>query len=79
MKCQVCKKQEAKANSIICSDLCNEIRLMINRLSDKYTPTPGCKNCHSDLMNGCTKKCQSEFELAHEFIKDLYLLIRIKL
>jgi hypothetical protein len=77
MKCQVCKINESKPNCIVCSDRCNKIRLEINRLVDKYKHTNGCENCLGDLDQGCTEICKNEFKEAHEFVNELYSLIRI--
>jgi len=76
MKCQVCKTNEAKPNSIVCGDRCNNARLEIIRLSSKYTPTNGCENCWGDLGQGCTKKCKEEFKKSDEFVAELYSLVR---
>ena len=54
-------------------------RLEIIRLSDKYTPTNGCANCHGDLYQGCDTTCKEEFYKAGEFVRELYNLVRIKL
>jgi hypothetical protein len=67
MKCVVCKRNEAKKNSIVCSENCQNIRLMINKLLDKYTPTNGCDNCWGDLHGECTNKCKQEFKKARIF------------
>jgi hypothetical protein len=77
MKCQVCKTKEAEPRSTVCSDRCFEIRSMISRLQDKYTPTHGCDNCWGDLHQECTKECKEEFEKSSEFVKELYNLIRL--
>ena len=77
MKCQVCKIKEAENNSIVCSEKCNQIRLKIIELSNKYTPTNGCDNCLGDLYQGCTDKCKNEFKLSSKFIKDLYSIVRL--
>ena len=76
MKCKICKK-EAINNSVVCSAKCNEIRLKIIKLINKYTPTNGCENCWGDLMIGCTDKCKNEFKLAHEFANDIYFIVRL--
>ncbi len=77
MKCQVCKVKEAEPHKIVCSDNCNNIRLMIRKLSDIYTPTNGCDNCWGDLGQGCTTKCKDEFKKAHIFVKEMYSLVRM--
>ena len=77
MKCQVCQVRDAQVKSIVCSTRCNNIRLEILRLTDKYTPTYGCENCWGDLGQGCTEQCKSEFRAGHEFAKELYALIRL--
>lgn len=76
MKCQVCKINETEPNSIVCGEICNKARLEIIRLSNKYTPTNGCDNCRGDLHQGCTEKCKDEFKKAHEFVGELYSLVR---
>jgi len=76
MKCQVCKINEAEPNSIVCGDRCNNARLEIIRLSNKYTPTNGCDNCWGDLGQGCTDKCKEEFHKSSEFVGELYRLVR---
>jgi len=76
MKCQICGRP-ARKNSIVCSDNCNDIRLLIMNLSNKYTPTNGCDNCWGDLHQGCTDKCKQEFKNSTEFIKELYNFIRL--
>ena len=48
----------------------------IIRLTNKYTPTNGCDNCWGDLHQGCTEKCKVEGKLAHEFVVELYSLVR---
>lgn len=76
MKCPICEIKETEPNSIVCSDTCNQKRLTIIRLIDKYTPTNGCDNCWGDLGQGCNKKCKEEFKDAHKFVKELYSLAR---
>lgn len=78
MKCSICEK-EAMSGSIVCSENCNEIRLMIIKLSNKHTPTNGCENCWGDLGQGCTDKCKNESKLSYEFIKKMYSLVRLAL
>jgi len=77
MKCVVCKKEYEKNGSIVCSENCQNIRLEINRLLDKYTPTNGCENCWGDLHQGCTVECKLEFKKARDFAVELYELIRL--
>ena len=77
MKCQVCKVHDAEKNTIVCSDNCNDIRLRIIVLSDKYTPTNGCENCWGDLGIVCTDKCQDEFNKSHVFITELFCFVRL--
>ena len=77
MKCQVCRIKEAETLSIVCSDRCDKIRLKIIELSDRYTPTPGCENCHGDLGVGCTTECINQFQAARSLISELYSLVRI--
>ena len=77
MKCQVCKKNEARKNSVICSDNCQNIRLEVYRLLDKYTPTNGCDNCWGDLHQGCTEKCKEEFKKMGIFANELWELIKL--
>jgi len=79
MKCQVCKINERKKNSVICSDKCDVIRLDIIRLANKYTPTVGCENCWGDLGQGCTEKCKDEFKKSNEFVGEIYRLVRVSL
>jgi hypothetical protein len=79
MKCQVCRIKETKANSIVCSENCNQIRLKIHRLSDTYTPTSGCAKCWGDLGGSCTDKCKYEFAIASKFVNELYELVRLTL
>ena len=43
----------------------------IREITDKYFPTNGCENCWGDLHQGCTEKCQEEFKIRRNFIKDL--------
>ncbi len=76
MKCQICKINETN-NSIVCSDRCNEIRLLIIKLSNKYTPTNGCENCWGDLRQGCSEKCKQEGKKSAEFISEMYSIVRI--
>ena len=76
MKCQVCKINEAEPNSIVCGDKCNNARLEIIRLTNKYTPTNGCENCRGDLRQGCTEKCKDEIKKSREFGIELYSLVR---
>jgi hypothetical protein len=76
MKCYVCKIKEAKSGSTVCSERCHEISLLIRRLADICTPTPGCENCLGDLHQGCTDKCRSEFKLSYYFVSELYKLVR---
>ena len=75
MKCRVCRIKEAEANSIVCGEKCNNIRLRIINMVKKYTPTNGCDNCWGDLRQGCTNKCVSEFKLSAEFAKELWGLV----
>lgn len=77
MKCQICKINESEKNNIVCSDRCNIIRLTIIKLSNKYTPTNGCKNCWGDLRQGCSEKCKEEFKKLAQFISDLYFIVNI--
>jgi len=77
MKCTVCKINEAEKGSIVCSENCQNIRLMVLKLTSKYTPTHGCENCLGDLHIGCTDKCRQEFQDLGEFVKELYLLIEL--
>lgn len=79
MKCSTCKVNEAKPGIIVCSDVCDKIRLTVNRLIDICTPTPGCDNCHGDLYKGCTEKCKKEFRESNAFAKELWLLVRTEL
>jgi len=74
MKCYICNKKSRK-DSIVCSDSCNRIRLLIIQLSNKYTPTNGCDNCWGDLGQGCTIDCKQEFKKSSEFIKDMHKLV----
>ena len=76
MKCQVCKIKEAEPNSIVCSDKCNNLRLSIMRLQNKYTPTHGCDNCWGDLHQGCTEKCKEEFKQSREFGSELWQIVK---
>ena len=76
MKCQVCKTREAEPNSTVCGDVCNNARLGIIKLSNKYTPTNGCDNCWGDLHQGCTDKCKDEFRKSSEFVRELYHHVR---
>jgi len=75
MKCEVCGN-EARKNSVVCSDHCQEIRLKVFRLVDKYFPTNGCDNCWSDLHTGCSEKCKREFSDAMKFGQDVWELVR---
>jgi hypothetical protein len=77
MKCQVCNTKEAERNSIVCGEICNQIRLKIIKLSNKYTPTNGCNNCLGDLGCGCSEQCKEEFKKSGEFVKELYNLVRL--
>lgn len=79
MKCQICKIKETRPGSIVCSDKCNEIRLRIYKLVEKYTPTNGCANCRGDLGQGCTEKCREEFRLGSEFSRELYSFVKLVL
>ena len=76
MKCEVWKKP-AMENSIVCSDNCQEVRLKMFELGDKYYPTHGCDNCWSDSHTGCTEQCKKEFKESGEFGKDLWSLVRL--
>ena len=76
MKCQVCKIKESELNSIVCGDKCNNARLEIIRLSNKYTPINGCDNCWGDLGQGCTNKCKDKFKKSSDFVNELYNLVR---
>jgi len=77
MKCKVCKINEAKPLSIVCSENCNKIRLLINLLSNKYTPTYGCDNCRGDNGGRCTSLCRQEFSASSLFVKELYSLVKL--
>ena len=77
MKCQVCKKNDAKKNSIVCSEDCQKIRLGIHKLLEKYTPAHGCENCWGDLHQGCTDKCKEEIKNGCEFAVELYDIVRL--
>jgi hypothetical protein len=74
MKCQVCEK-EAKKNSVVCSDRCQEVRLRLFELVDKYFPTHGCDNCWSDGGGKCTEQCRKEFREGGKFATDLWDLV----
>ena len=78
MKCEVCNKP-ARKNSIVCSDHCQKIRLIVFGLADKYFPTPGCNNCLGDLHGNCTEQCDREFKKLGEFSKDLWSLVELVL
>ena len=77
MKCEVCKTKESEKNTVVCSEKCNEIRLEIIRLANKYTPTNGCENCWGDLGQGCTYECKDEFKKATEFVEELQRIVRV--
>ena len=74
MKCEVCGKPALK-NKVICSELCQKIRLRIYKLGDKYAPTHGCDNCWGDLHQGCTEQCKKEFKKLGEISEDLWSLV----
>ena len=76
MKCEICNN-DARENSIVCSDKCQEVRLLRHKILDKYTPTNGCSNCWGDLHEGCTDKCRKEFKKMGELSQDLWKLIRL--
>lgn len=75
MKCNICDKS-ANKNSIVCSDECNDIRLLIISMSFEYVPTNGCDNCWGDLRQGCTLKCREESKRAAKFTRQLRSLIK---
>jgi len=75
-ECVVCGKP-AKKNIIVCSDHCQNIRLKIFELGDKYFPTNGCDNCWGDLHQGCTEQCKKEFKESGEFLGDLWSLTNL--
>ncbi len=77
MKCIICKTSEAQPNSIVCSENCEKIRIMILSMNRRYTPTNGCDNCWGDLGGNCSQKCKDEFEKSQEFIGELYEIIRL--
>ena len=78
MKCEICQTEiPREKNSVVCSDKCQEIRLVIFRLCDKYFPTNGCDNCWGDLHQGCSGQCKKEFSEALVFGQDVWKLIRI--
>jgi len=79
MKCVICKKNEAEKKSIVCSENCQNIRLIIHKLLDKYTPRHGCENCFGDLHQGCTEKCREELQKGMEFSGELWKLIKMVL
>lgn len=76
MICKICNVEEAKNNSIVCSDDCTEIRLLMIKLVNICAPTNGCDNCWGDLGGGCTEKCKREFENSGKFAKELYSLVQ---
>ncbi len=76
MKCQVCPNA-SQENSVVCSDKCQEIRLQVFKIGDKYAPTHGCANCWGDLHEGCTTKCKEEFRVGGELGSDLWGLVHL--
>ena len=76
MKCELCNK-EALKNKVICSEHCQEVRLKLFALGDKYTPTHGCDNCWGDLGGNCTEECNKEFKKLGELMGDLWSLVHL--
>jgi len=76
MRCQICNKK-ARENKVICSDHCQEVRLMTHKLVDKYFPTKGCENCWGDLGGRCSEQCQKEFREMGKFATDLWALVHL--
>lgn len=77
MKCEVCKKNDALKNVVICSDRCEKIRQALFDLGKKYFPTNGCDNCWGDLHHGCSEQCKKEFSESLRFGQDLWKLTRL--
>ena len=74
--CDVCNNKSTE-NSVVCSDACQEIRLKMFKIGDKYAPTHGCDNCWGDLHQGCSSKCKEEFRLGRELSTDLWELVHL--
>lgn len=78
MKCEICNIEIPKEkNSVVCSDKCQEIRLLIFKIGDKYFPTNGCDNCWGDLHQGCSEQCRKEFRESLKFGQDLWSIIHL--
>ena len=77
MKCKVCRTKEAKKGKITCSDKCNDIRLKIMKIANKYATAHGCDNCWGDLHIGCTDKCKKEFKKSRELTLELWGLYEL--
>ena len=76
LKCCVCNK-DAEENSIVCGDGCQQVRLQMLAMGNKYAKTNGCENCLGDLHSGCSQTCKDEFKKSGQFYKDCWTLIRL--
>ena len=78
MKCEVCNSEILeRKNSVVCSDKCSKIRLLVYGIIQKHKPTNGCDNCWGDLHQGCSEQCKKESKEAFELAKDLWSLVRL--